>query len=405
MADVLSGGSPDREPRRWRRAVIALAAALVIVGVGVLQLGRVHHRATSAPMPIPVVTLSPRVMPAPSRVDAPPVVPRFDGVVTRLARGSELIVGGPHPAVLGGTAQWLRQLPVGADEVVSKILPVPAGLVIAVQRLQLSDQPSSKIYLVRPNAATVVLLTAADEVVAGVDGARVYALCYGPSGTTRPGTLLEVALSGKVLARHSVPAGRTLQADTAAGLLIAEYPPTGNGPADLRIVDRRTLAVRQQLGKVGFVIAATSTRVAWTPAGCTSQCDLTIAELPTGARRTLMVAHDCGVGTLAFNPNGRTVAVSYYGRRHPQQPGGSAPGFVEIVNLNTGSRKRLPGVETGIKQSADLSWTPDGSSLAIGVGLAGNVRRVGLWPAAGGPVHLLPGHFSGDSPPSALLAL
>lgn len=67
MADVLSGGSPDREPRRWRRAVIALAAALVIVGVGVLQLGRVHHRATSAPMPIPVVTLSPQATPAPSR--------------------------------------------------------------------------------------------------------------------------------------------------------------------------------------------------------------------------------------------------------------------------------------------------------------------------------------------------
>lgn len=404
MADVLTGGSPDREPRRWRRAVIALAAALVIGGVGVLQLGRVHHRATSAPMPTPVVTLSPRATPAPARVNALPVVPRFDGVVTRLARGSELIVGGPHPAVLGGTAPWLRRLPVGADEVVSKILPVPAGLVIAVQRLQLSDQPSSKIYFVRPSAATVVLLTAADEMVAGVDGARVYALRYGPSGTTRPGTLLDVALSGKVLARHSVPAGLTLQADTAAGLLIAEYPTTGNGPADLRIVDRRTLAGRQQLGKVGFVVAATSTRVAWTPAGCTSQCDLTIAELPTGARHTLMVAHDYGVGTLAFNPDGRTVAVSYVGR-HSQQSGGSAPGFVEIVNLNTGSRKRLPGVETGIKQSADLSWTPDGSSLAIGVGLDGNVRRVGLWPATGGPVHLLPGRFSGDSPPSALLAL
>ncbi len=403
MADVLTGGSPDREPRRWRRAVIALAAALLIGGVGVLQLGRVHHRATSAPMPTPVVTLSPRATPAPARVNAPPVVPRFDGVVTRLPRGSELIVGGPHPAVLGGTAPWLRQLPVGAEEVVSKILPVPAGLVIAVQRLlQLPDQPSSKIYLVRPNAATVVLLTAADETVAGVDGARVYALRYGPSGTTRPGTLLEVALSGKVLARHSVPAGLTLQADTAVGLLIAEYPTTGNGPADLRIVDRRTLTVRQQLGKVGFVIAATSTRVAWTPAGCTSQCDLTIAELPTGARHTLRVAHNYVVGTLAFNPDGRTVAVSYAGR-HPQQPGGSAPGFVEIVNLNTGSRQRLPGVATGSKQSADLSWTPDGSSLAIGVGLDGNVRRVGLWPTTGGPVHLLPGRFSGDSPPSALL--
>lgn len=117
-----------------------------------------------------------------------------------------------------------------------------------------------------------------------------------------------------------------------------------------------------------------------------------------------MVAHDYGVGTLAFNPDGRTVAVSYYGR-HPQQPGGSAPGFVEIVNLNTAA-------ESGYQASRPASNNPPtchghrtAARWQMGVGLAGNVRRVGLWPAAGGPVHLLPGHFSGDSPPSALLAL
>lgn len=402
MAEVLTGGPPERPPRRWSRVAAAVAAVLVVgTGAGlVVRVARPAAAPVSTPSPSPSAS-SGWTASAPAQ-DL--VEPRLDGVPAPAPDGARLVVGGPHPTGVGRGAPWLGRLPVSADEAVSRVLAVPAGLVVAVQRRQLSDtQPSSKIYLVRHTAA--VLLAAADEVVVGVAGDRVFTLRYGPSGQGRPGTLLELTLSGRVLARHSVPAGFSPQADTAAGLLVAVYPVTGNGPADLRIVDRHTLAVRQRLGQVAYVAAATSTRAAWISAGCTSRCDLTVADLPNGARRALAVANGYGVGAFAFSPDDRRIAVGYYGR-HPQQPGGTAPGFVEVVTLSSGARERVPGVATGIKQVADLAWTPDGQWLAISVGWPDqDIRRVGLWPADGGPVRVLSGRYVGGYPPSALLAL
>lgn len=402
MAEVLSGGPADRPPRRWSRVATAVAAVLVL-GAGVGQVVRAA-RPAAAPVPTPSPSQSASSGWMTSTPDQERVQPRLDGVPAPAPDGVVLVVGGPHPTGVGRGAPWLGRLPVSADEAVSKVLAVPGGLVVAVQRRQLSDtQPSSKVYLVRHTAA--LLLAAADEVVVGLRRDRVFTMWYGLSGQGRPGTLIELTLSGQVLARHSVPAGFIPLADTADGLLVAVYPVTGDGPADLRIVDRHTLAVRQRLGRVGYVLAATSTRAAWINAGCTSRCDLTVAELPDGARRTVPVANGYGVGTLAFSPDDRRIAVGYYGR-HPQQPGGTAPGFVEVVTLSSGARERVPGVATGVKQVADLAWTPAGHWLAIGVGWPDqDIRRVGLWPAKGGPVRVLPGRYVGGSPPSALLAL
>ncbi len=318
--------------------------------------------------------------------------------------GIRLVVGGPHPTGIGRGAPRLGGVPVPADGLVTRVLAVPAGLLVQVQRRQLDAQPAAKIYLVRRDGRTT-LLTATDEVVVGWRGEEIFALRYGTTGPESPGVLTELALSGRVLAIHSVPAGLAPQTDTAAGLVVAVYPAGGDAPANLQILDRRTLAIRQRLGKVGYVVGAISTQAAWTVPGCASTCELVVADLPTGPRRTIALAPGYGVGAVAFSFDGQRVAIGYYGR-HPQQPGGAAPGIVEVVDLASGARHRVPGVNTGIKQVADLAWTPDGRWLAVAVAWSDlGFRRVGLWSARGGPIHVLPGRFPGADTPAALLAL
>jgi hypothetical protein len=213
-----------------------------------------------------------------------------------------------------------------------------------------------------------------------------------------------VSWSGRVLARHPAPAGLGLHADTSAGLLVTIAPP-GQGPTELQIVDPRTLAPRRRLGPVGYVVAATGTQAAWTSDTCTARCWLTVADLPSGTRHSVVLHRDFDPGTAAFSPDGRRLALGYFGR-HPQQAGGAAPGFVEVTDLATGRTTPVPGVATGIKQTAGLAWTTDGRALAITVVRPdSDTTLAGLWPLPGGPVRVLPRIFTGAGAPPALTVL
>jgi len=416
MTDVLAGGSADRPPRRWPMVAAAVVAAALVVGGGLQHLRGGSLDTSPAAVPSagalpPSVPSSPE-LPSPGWTAWAPgddPVPQPSGVTAAgIISGVRLVVGGPHPAGLGAGAPKLGGLPVPADWEVQQVWAVPAGLLAVVQRLHMSDtEPSSKIYLVRPDG-TAVLLAAGDAFVARFDGKAIFALRSGATGpgssADHPGVLSEVSLSGRVLDRHQVSAQFYPRADTSYGLLAEVYPP-GDGPVDLQLLDRRTLAVRRHVGMAGYGFGATSTRVAWITAGCTTACRLVVADLRTGSQRTVAAASGYQPGEIAVSPDGRQVAVSYYGR-HPQQPGGAAPGIVDVIDLTNGHRQRIPGVATGIKQAADLSWTPDGRWLAVGVGCpTGDYRRFGLWPAAGGPVHVLPGRYAGGYLSGALLAL
>lgn len=410
VIDLLSGGPSDRAPRRWLKVASVMVTVVAAVGVGlgyVLTGGSPafppsavpSHRASSSP---PALTLAPPSPPADVVVE-----PRLAGMSAVVAGGVRLVVGGPHPIGVGAGAPRLSGLPVPAGWELTGVRAVPAGLLAVVQRLQLVDTaPSSKMYLVRPGGAAV-LLTAADVAVPAFGGQAIFALRMGATGpgspANPPGVLSEVSLSGRILDRHPVPAGFDLLADTGAGLLVT-VSPSSRG-VDLQVLDRATLAVRQRLGTVSYVLAATSTRVAWVTPGCTDTCQLVVVDVPAGARHTIALEPGYQAGAAAFSPDGRHLAVSYYGR-HPQLPGGAAPGVLDMVDLTTGQTQRIPGVNTAIKQAADLAWTPDGRWLAVAVGYpTRDFRRIGLLPTAGGPIHVLPGHVPGGYLTGALLAV
>jgi|SRR5829696_177991 len=405
MGDLLVSGAPDRPPRFSIRLVVG---GLTLLAVGVLvALPLLDSGSPTEPGPRPPAT-TPSASTSPAT--PPPLLPdeqvqaRLDGSPGDLPSGVVLALGGPEPTAVGrgsGPAFALDQLPLADGEAVSALLPASGGLVAVVQHAVLSDtEPAARVYLV--GAGGPVLLAEADEVVVGHRRDRVFALRYGP-GWTSPGTLLQVSWSGRVVAGHSTPVGFALHADTPAGLLTS-IRPLGDEPARLQLVDPLTLAVREQLGPIGYVLTATATRAVWLPHSCAGPCGLAVADLTTGARSTVRLATGFDPGSAAISPDGRHLAVGYRGR-HPQQPGGAAAGFVEVVTLPTGRVSRIPGVATGIKQVAELAWTPDGKSLALTVGQPeDDRRRVGLW-APGGPVRVLPADVAGAGAPSALLAL
>jgi len=391
MTELLSGGRDDRPARAWPKVAATAVVAALAVSVGLGQLHRGQPTAT------PTRSASPSVSLSPSQSSGMHVEPRLAGVPAAVPGGVRLVIGGRRPAVLGAGAPALRRVPMPAGWEVARVTTMAAGLLVAIQRLQQSDTaPTSRIYLLRPDGSAV-LIAAANQAVAGFDGKVIFTLRAAttvPEPGNPPQVLSEVSLTGRILHRRTVPAWFDLQVDTAAGLLIAVYRPP-DGPTDLRIVDRSTLAVRHRLGKTNYVLTASPTRAAWVTAGCTTAYRLVAANLATGARQTITLASGYSAGAAAFSPNGRRLAVSYYGR-HPGSPGGAAPGVVDVVALTTGHRQRLPGVATGIKQAADLSWTIDGQWLAVAVGWPdSDFRRIGLWPATAGPIHLLPGRYQG----------
>ena len=309
-------------------------------------------------------------------------------------------MGGQHPAVIGSPTQWLSRLPVRANQAVTGAFPVEGGVVVQLRfLLQSSEGPASRFYLVRSDGS-YAFLGAADRAVASRDQRAVYALTSARPGTA--GSLAQVALDGRVVTRTPVPDGLQVWADSAAGLLVTSTPQPGNEYADLHLVDPRTLASTRDLGQVSYVDSATSRYVAWQPTGCVATCGILIADLTTRAA-ALKVTQVPGfsVGAVAISPDGRNVAVSWLSTGLA-----SKPGFIEVVNVATGARRKLPGVATAVEQAADLAWTPDGRSLAVGIELPGDVRRVGLWPLTGGPVQVLSDRFvEAEDTASTLLAL
>ena len=312
------------------------------------------------------------------------------GVPGRIPAGVELLVGGRNASVLGGARAWLGRVPVGPDEEVARFLPVSGGVIVQVARLD--GRASSTIYFVA-RQGSVTKLAEADSVAVSLDRKRVFALNRSARTSGGPGRLLEVDLTGQVVRRWSTSAELWLETDSTEGLVVSEFLAQPNGGTQIRVLDHRTLHIRRRLGSVARVISATSHTVAAWPARCAGTCKLLLIDIVDGRQRQVRTAAGFTVGTVALRPDGARLAVGYFGRSY-QQPGGRARGFVDVVDVRTGVSQRVPGVGSGVKHTAELAWLPDGWSLALGVDLPDDVRRIGLWSLRSRRVALVPGTFS-----------
>src|SRR5436309_3468675 len=104
MDDTVTSRFPQRPRPPWLTPVMAVAG-VAFIGYGVFRL-------TFDPTPTP----KPDV-PSPASVTTTPPTPTgpaLKGLSATLPPATQLLVGGQHPAVIGGPTQWLNQLPVRA---------------------------------------------------------------------------------------------------------------------------------------------------------------------------------------------------------------------------------------------------------------------------------------------------
>lgn len=413
MTEVISGGPPERppaDPRVRRAAGVLTAAAVLVAGTWVAL-----HRTSTEPA-AEHTTDAPRTPASappslPSVRIAPAIEPTLSGVATGGPAGLRLLVGGPALTAVDavtGARDPVDGVPLPAGRSIVQLVQVPSGTVVVVLPTPRDAGEAGWVYLLRRGRAALEVARA-DGVLPGLSSGRIWAYSYPPDG--KRATLTALGTDGRVLSRRVLPEGWVPEADTEGGLLVSVH--RGEGPGDLSTVDPVSLRVRQSLGQSTYVVAATSRQAAWVPATPEPGADdLMTVNFRTGRQRSYRVASGFSLGTSAFSPDGRQLAIAYHGRHGlvgNTGPEGTntaaAPGFVEVLDLASGDRTRVPGVGTPEKQSADLSWSPDSRWLAIGVRWPEEgYQRIGLWPASHGPLLALPDKIPGGYV-SALLAV
>lgn len=104
-----------------------------------------------------------------------------------------------------------------------------------------------------------------------------------------------------------------------------------------------------------------------------------IQEVPAlgGATRRLADLADRRPYGLARSPDGRRLAFGW-----SEQPG--APYGIFVVDLATGSRRRLTRPPSGTGGDGDPTWSPDGRTLAFVRNTFGTIQDLYTVPAAGG---------------------
>jgi hypothetical protein len=334
------------------------------------------------------------------------VHPRLVGVPLRDPSSANLLVGGTQLIRVGSRTAGLGKVPIAAGHRVVGVQAVPAGLLVTVTTGDGQVQPYLNVYLVRKGVAAR-LLTATDSAFPAWDGQSIFATHFATTGIDA-NVVTRMDLAGHVLGRHSLPPSSLLSRDTVKGLLLETlgHDTLTQSLSTLQLLDRSTFKVTRTLGKIGWVLPGSGgRRVAWTDSQCQTTCHLVATDLSTGSRHLVPLEVGFYISVAAFSPDGKRVAITYAGR-HPEGSAGPRAGFVDVVDLATGARHRIPGVATDVKQAADVSWTPDGRFLAISVGISDrDYRVVGLWPASGGAVQIVlpkvPGAYDGG----ALLAL
>jgi hypothetical protein len=335
-------------------------------------------------------------------VRAAPLRPELAGVSTAGPSGLRLLAGGDSLTSVDaatGLSAPVRSVPLPPGGAVTQLLPVTGGTLVVVMPDQSGGESGPGwVYLMRPGRAPVEVLRA-DEVFWSAQPGRFWG--FSPArqhGST--GTLVEATTGGRLLSRRPVPEGWRVSTDTGNGLLVAAY--SQEGPGDLSLVDPVSLRARRSLGPVTYVAAATPRLAAWVI--CSGTCGLVVGDLRGGGQpRTFQLPTNAGIGSAAFSPDQRKLAIAYFGRHGFDRPG--TPGFVEVLDLVTGHRSRVPGVGTPEKRAAVVCWSSDGRWLGIAVRWPEQgYQRLGVWPASGGRVVELPGRLPArDS--SALLAM
>ena len=335
--DVVEFGGWPRPPR-WVWALAGVAVVAVLAGVVVARTGA-HHAAASAPSGSPVTAASPvpeSRAPAAGAAGWPSAAGACGSSVylpqIRLARqharvhGKVLVGGtGVRQVTLGGAV--LGALP-GLPEhgrLVTNLVAGP-GAAYAFDTPCLSSSAFVRVYRIVAGAAYRLRITA-DALLGGPH--HVWAVTYRPRAVR---TLVLIPGGRAVTFKSNI----TPVADTAAGLVVAEYHPPAGRPPAIKLVDPDTGAVLRRLGE-GSPLGAAGHVLLVSLHGCGaplahSRCTLESINLNTG-RPANMVELPAGrvpvsgdLSSPVFSPDGTLAAFQLARARRDPRFAAASPG-------------------------------------------------------------------------------
>lgn len=375
MAEMLSSGPGARPagpgPRRRPRWLVPVAGVLLAAVLTVLAVPSVPTR-TVAPVPTPTG-------PPP-----PEAVYLLDGTPSAGPAGVRLLLGGLDPGVLDVGNGRLTPL-AGLRTTSNEVVKLRRGRGFTVAFVHTGGDEFARAFVL-PDAGGSVPIGAVRDVLPMRDGTLLTVVCV--AGTGGGCVLGSRTATGAVRWQRRVPSEVALVRDTPYGVVASVFE--GDRGLLLRLEDPRTGRVDRVLGRTDQVLAANDRRVAYQPSGCSSDCQVLVADLADGSRWTLPPAPGRPADG-AFSPDGRRLALGFWGL-HSQDPDPSRQrdGYAAVLDLAAGGGwHRVPRLTTGVKVAPVPVWTPDSGQLLVAVG-NDRVGRVAAWRPGAPRITVLP---------------
>ena len=312
-----------------------------------------------------------------------------------------LVARDPTPFVADLDQEHVRPvtgLPVAGERVVS-VLPVAEHAVIVSERTCASCRPPGpEVYGIWRGSATAVRLGTAQEVVAARDGRAVWLVDH---ETATSCTLRQVGLEGG-LRRPARPVSCTtkLLSELPAGLLVASGPSEDPWDRPTSLVDRR--GRRTRLGFPAADLLAATGELVLTSAE--PLAPLTLTDLSSGARWRLGWPSRLRGGThiAAVHPNGRHIAVGFYGLAAPGE-GGYDLWLLDTIGRRWQHLPDFPAADV-VAKATDLAWTGD-SRLVLLTQTATLGQVVAVWRPGQPRLAIRPVTLPEPSPGTSTLAI
>jgi hypothetical protein len=368
MEDILSQGG-DRGPSRWPRRLGVIGAAVLVVVLGVIYLGRASHSHSPAAAPSTPVSASTA---EPAGIAGPDV--SWGG-------SQRLPVAGTQPAWFSpttGVSARIGGLP--ADSAGYQFTRADGGWVVRAGsggELASGDTtvPPLPVWFLADGARSVTRVGTANQATPAATAGAVWLTNYPPTADpdTAARTAREVSVTGVPLgAPVRLPGGYAIYQATDRGLLLAPVSQRTGPQADKLWNPADPKASRT----FDAVIAASPAEIAWTPP-CAATCRVQLLDLATGRRSAVELPAGSFAEGAAFSPNGGLLGLQVM-----SDQGGGPSTRLEVASTTSGRLTALPGTSVGSDTVVDFGWPTVGDSMVAEFIFPGTVQLASWHPGA-----------------------
>jgi hypothetical protein len=382
---VSQGGG--REPGPWPRRAVA-AAVLVLAAVVIVQhLPRSRPGTAGPARAAATITARPAASGAAEPAAGLAAVPDgITGPALSWPGGLRLPATGQRPTWFWpGTGQNVRISGLPAQRPGYQFIRAAGGWAIQAgpgtqAGCGTCAGPRRAVYFLADHAQSVTRVGLADAVAPGAAGA-LWLTSYPPDADpgTAAGTAREVSTAGAPLGPQlRLPAGYLIDQATDRGLLLAPAAPRP-GTMAYRLWDP---AAPQASRTFEAVIAASTTKIAWTPP-CAARCRVQVLNLATARQVTAELPEGRSAASAAFSPDGSFLALEVSFSNEADDGGQAVQ--LELMSMASGRLMAVPGTWLSSDALIAFGWPASSDSLVAELSFTTKVQLASWRPGASRP--------------------